>query len=122
MLRASVGARAGQLGCRGVELAQSTRRCLVAFARVVSFDEVSEERIEELKREIGKGERPEGIPATEVVLLHDPDAKTSQVIIFFETENDYKLADETLNAMSPDETHGRRTSVTKYNVAARMTA
>jgi hypothetical protein len=94
----------------------------VAFARVVSFEDVSEDRIEELKREIGKGERPEGVPATEMVLLHDPDAKTSLVILFFETEDDYKLADETLNAMSPDETHGRRTSVTKYDVAVRMTA
>jgi hypothetical protein len=36
----------------------------MALARVVSFEGVSTERIEELKREwAGGGERPEGMPA-----------------------------------------------------------
>ena len=39
----------------------------MALARVVSFDEVGEERIDKLRREIEEGERPEGIPATEIV-------------------------------------------------------
>jgi hypothetical protein len=93
----------------------------MALARVVSFDGVSRDRIEEIKREVSEGEQPEGIPATEMVMLHDPEAERSLVILFFETDGDYRRGDETLNAMPAGETPGRRTSVTKYEVALRMT-
>lgn len=93
----------------------------MALARVVSFDGVSTDRMEEIKREVSQGEQPEGIPATELVMLHDPEAERSLVILFFETEEDYRRGDETLNAMPADETPGRRTSVTRYDVALRMT-
>lgn len=94
----------------------------MALARVVSFEGVSKDRMEELQREIGEGGRPEGVPATEIVVLHDADAEKSLVIVFFETEDDYRRGDETLNAMPADETPGRRTSVSRYDVAFRMTA
>ena len=45
----------------------------------------------------------------------------SLVILFFDNEDDYKRGDEVLNAMPGSDTPGRRTSVTKYNVAVRMT-
>lgn len=93
----------------------------MALARVVSFEGVGKDRIEELEREMREGERPEGLPATEIVVLHDPEAESSLVILFFETEDDYRRGDETLNAMPAGDTPGRRTSVTKYNVAIRMT-
>jgi hypothetical protein len=93
----------------------------MTLARVVSFDGVSKDRIEELKREMRDGEQPEDIPATEVVMLHDPDAEKSLVILFFESEDDYRRADETLSAMPADETPGARTSVSRYDVALRMT-
>jgi hypothetical protein len=93
----------------------------MAFARVVSFEGVSKERMEQMDREMREGEPPEGFPATEVVVLHDAEAEKSLVIIFFETEDDYRRGDEVLNAMPADETPGRRTSVTKYDVAVRMT-
>jgi hypothetical protein len=92
------------------------------LARVVSFEGVSKDRIEQLKREMSEGERPEGLPATEVILLHDANADKSLAILFFENEDDYKQGDETLNAMPTDDTPGRRTSVTKYDVAVRMSA
>ncbi|HEX5018991.1 MAG TPA: hypothetical protein VFX15_15540 [Actinomycetes bacterium] len=92
------------------------------LARVVTFEGVSSARVEELKAEISNGEQPEEIPATEVVLLHDPEAETSVVILFFETEDDYMRADETLSAMPPGDTPGRRTSVGKYQVAIRKTS
>jgi hypothetical protein len=96
---------------------------LMALARVVSFEGVSKERIEEMKREMAEGERrPEGMPASEIVLLHDPEAEKSLVILFLETEDDYRRADEVLNAMPASDTPGRRSSVTKYDVAHRMTA
>jgi hypothetical protein len=93
----------------------------MALARVVSFEDVSQDRIEELKREITGGERPEGLPASEIMLLHDADAGRSLAILFFDTEDDYAQGDETLNAMPAGDTPGRRTSVGKYDVAVRMT-
>jgi hypothetical protein len=93
----------------------------MALARVVSFEGVSKDRAEEMKQEMREGRPPEGFPATEVVVLHDAEAEKSLVILFFETEDDYKRGDEVLNAMAADETPGRRTSVTKYDVAVRMT-
>lgn len=92
----------------------------MAVARVVAFDGVSSARAEEMQREMREGERPEGLPATEVVVLHDPEAEKALVVIFFDTEDDYRRGDEVLSAMPADETPGRRTSVTKYDVAVRM--
>jgi hypothetical protein len=92
----------------------------MALARVVSFEGVTRERIEELKREMAEGERPEGLPASELIILHDPESEKSLAIVFFESEDDYKRGDETLNAMPAGDTPGRRTSVTKYDVAHRM--
>jgi hypothetical protein len=92
----------------------------MALARVVTFDGVSKDRIEELRREMSEGEPPDGLPATEIVMLHDADAEKSLVILFFETEDDYNRGDETLSAMPTGDTPGQRTSVTKYDVAIRM--
>ena len=92
----------------------------MALARAVTFEGVSKDRIEQLKREISEGEPPEGLPATEIVMLHDADAEKSLVILFFDTEDDYRRGDETLSAMPTDDTPGQRTSVTKYDVAMRM--
>lgn len=78
--------------------------------------------MEELKREMDDGGRPDEVPATEVVVLHDPEAEKSLVIVFFESEDDYSRGDEALNAMPGGDTPGQRTSVTKYEVASRMTA
>jgi hypothetical protein len=92
----------------------------MAVARVVAFEGVNADRMEELNREMQEGEQPDNIPATEVVVLHDPEAEKSLVILFFESEDDYKRGDEALNAMPAGDTPGRRASVTKYNVAFRM--
>ena len=93
----------------------------MAFARVVSFEGVTKERIEELKREMADGERPEGLPATELIVLHDPESEKSLAIVVFETEADYQQGNETLNAMPTEDTPGRRTSAEKYEVVHRMT-
>jgi hypothetical protein len=93
----------------------------MALARVVSFEGVSKERMEELAQEMREGDRPEDLPATEVVVLHDPEAEKSLVILFFATEDDYRRGDEVLSAMPADDTPGRRTSVAKYDVPVRMT-
>ena len=93
----------------------------MAIARVVSFEGVGKDRMEQMQREIEEGQRPDEIPATEIVVLHDPEAEKSLAILFFDTEDDYKRGDEALNAMPAGDTPGRRTSVTRYDVAVRMT-
>ena len=91
----------------------------MSFARAVSFEGVTKDRVAQLERELNEGERPEGMPATEILMLHDPGDEKSLVIVFFETEDDYAAGDRILSAMPAGETPGRRTSVTKYEVAIR---
>ena len=93
----------------------------MALARVVTFEGVSRDRIDEMNREMEGQDQPEGLNATEFVVLHDGEADKSLVILFFDNEDDYKRGDELLNAMPTSDTPGRRTSVTKYDVAVRMT-
>jgi hypothetical protein len=93
----------------------------MALARVVSFDGVNDERIAELSRRISDEPRPDDIPASEMLLLHDPQAGSALAILFFESEDDYRKGDQTLSAMPADETPGSRTSVGKYQVAVRVT-
>ena len=92
----------------------------MALARVVEFEGIDQARMDEMDREMQGQEQPEGMNATEIVVLHDPEAEKSLVILIFESDDDYKKADEMLNAMPAGDTPGRRTSVTKYNVAMRM--
>ncbi len=93
----------------------------MALARVVTFEGVDKSRMEQMKQEMAEGDPPEGMPATELIVLHDAEAEKSVAIVFFETEDDYRRGDEILNAMPAAETPGRRTSVVKYDVAVRMT-
>ena len=93
----------------------------MAIARVVSYDGVSKQRMDEMQARIDDaGGPPEGFPPAEFVTLHDPDAEKSLTIFFFETEDDYRQADEILNAMPAGETPGQRTSVNRYDVVFRM--
>ncbi len=94
----------------------------MALARVVSFDGVDSDRIAALKSEIEDGEKPEGLPATEMMILHDPEAESALAIVFFDNEDDYRTGDEFLSSMPTSDTPGTRTSVTKHDVAVRMTA
>ena len=93
----------------------------MALARVVSFDGVTQARVEEMKEQMAEG-RPDDIPATEIVMLYDADAEKSMVILFFDTEEDFEQADRTLSAMPADDTPGTRTAVGKYEVAVREVA
>jgi hypothetical protein len=92
----------------------------MAVARVVMFDGVSSERMDEVKRMMTEGEPPEGMPSGEIIVLHDPETEKSLVVGVFDTEDDYRRADEILSAMPAGDTPGSRTSVTKYDVAHRM--
>ena len=92
----------------------------MAIARVVSFEGVSDERIEQMKQ-IGDEAPPEGLDASEMILLHDPTGGKSLAILFFDSDDAYRRGDEILNAMPAEDTPGQRTSVARYDVAMRMT-
>ena len=93
----------------------------MALARVVTFDGISSDRMAEMAGEIEGNPQPEGLNATEMMILHDPEAETATAIIFFDNEADYEAGHAILDAMPTSETPGKRTSVTKHNVAVRMT-
>jgi hypothetical protein len=93
----------------------------MALARVVTFDGVSADRMAQLTKEIEADDPPADVPATEILMLHDPDAQKSVVVLFFDNEDDYRRGDEALSAMPAGDTPGQRTSVAKYDVAGRMT-
>ena len=92
----------------------------MSLARVVTFDGVSSDRMAEMKKEMEGNERPDNVPAKELIVLHDPETEKSVAIVFFENEDDYRQGDEALSAMPASDTPGQRTSVTKYQVAFRM--
>jgi hypothetical protein len=73
-----------------------------------------------MNREMSDGSPPEGFPPAEVIVLHDAEAEKSLVVVIFETEDDYNRGDEMLTAMPAGDTPGKRTSVTRHDVAHRM--
>ena len=93
----------------------------MALARVVTFEGVPKERVEQMKSEMDSGDRPEGLNATEVIVLHDGDTEESIAIVFFDNEEDYASGDAILSAMPTGDTPGTRTGVRKYDVPIRMT-
>ncbi|HZS30553.1 MAG TPA: hypothetical protein VFA37_04795 [Gaiellaceae bacterium] len=92
----------------------------MALARVVKFDGVDSTHMAEMAANVEGGERPAGLPATEMLLLHDPEAERALAIVFFDSEEDYATGHAILDAMPAGDTPGQRASVTKYHVAARM--
>jgi len=92
------------------------------LARVVTFDGVTSDRMAQMQSEMEGSEQPDDVPAKEFVILHNADDDKALAILFFDTEDDYQRGDEALNAMPSGDTPGKRTSVTKYDVAFRMTS
>jgi hypothetical protein len=92
----------------------------MAIARVVTFEGVNKDRMDQMKGEMESGQPPEGFPSAELLVLHDPEAESSTVVVIFDNEDDYRKGDEILNAMPASDTPGQRTSVKKYDVAMRM--
>jgi hypothetical protein len=90
------------------------------IARVVEFDGVSSDRMEQVRQEMEGPQPPEGMPPAEIIVLHDSSAEKSLVMLLFDSEEDYAKADEILNAMPSEDTPGRRAAVTKYEVVRRM--
>ena len=91
------------------------------YARVARFEGGEGDAIRQNAREIASRAEsgpPEGVPAKGFLLLIDPDNGRGLGISLFETEEDLRQGDETLNSMTPpSEGMGHRASVETYEVA-----
>ena len=90
------------------------------YARVATWeggdaDEIRK-AVEEINSRVDSGP-PEGVPSKGFTLLIDPENGRTIAVGLFETEEDYRKGDETLNSMDPPGgSMGRRISVDKYEV------
>lgn len=98
------------------------------YARVAKWEGADAQSLEDSAAQIraqaeAEGGPPPGLPAKEFLLLHDTAGGQAIGITLFETEDDYRQGDETLNSMSPPgEGMGARVSVEKYELAVRVEA
>ena len=96
-------------------------------ARVATFEGGDpgqiREMVAEIKKRAGSGP-PEGVPAVGLLLLHRAEDGKAMNISLFETEEDLKQGDATLNSMDPPVpgAMGERTSVEMYEVALDLKA
>ena len=90
------------------------------YARVARWEGGDAEAIRSSAREMSSQAEsgpPEGVPAKGFTMLIDPDSGRSLAIALFETEEDMRKGDETLNGMSPGNNNtGKRTSVEMFEV------
>jgi len=98
------------------------------FARVARWDGADAETLEKTAAEIraqaeSQEGPPPGVPAKEFLLLHDTAAGKALAITLFESEDDYRQGDETLNSMSPPGGGmGTRSSVEKFELVVHVEA
>jgi hypothetical protein len=96
------------------------------YARVARWEGVDPETLEETAAGIRANSEsgpPEGVPAKEFLLLSDTENGRTLAITLFETEDDYRQGDETLNSMSPPGGGmGQRVGVDQYKVEVHVEA
>ena len=90
------------------------------YARVARWEgatgDALQSSVDDLKERAGQGPPP-GVPAKGFTMLYDPESGRSLAISLFETEEDLRKGDETLNTMSPSSADvGKRVSVETYEV------
>ena len=92
------------------------------YARVARWEGGKADAIRAASAEIASSAEsgpPEGVPAKGFLFLVDPDNGRTLAVALFETEEDRRTGDATLNAMNPPgEGLGTRASVEMYEVAA----
>jgi hypothetical protein len=96
-------------------------------ARVATFEGGNPEQVKEMVSGIEERSAegpPEGVPATGLLILHQPDQGKVLTISLFETEDDLRQGDATLNSMDPPTPGGmgQRTSVEMYEVPIKLEA
>jgi len=98
------------------------------YARVTRWEGADANSMEESAAQIraqaeSEGGPPPGVPAKEFLLFHDTAGGKAVAITLFETEDEYRQGDETLNSMSPPgEGMGQRVSVEKFELAVHVEA
>jgi hypothetical protein len=96
------------------------------FARVARWEGADAGSLEESAAQIrsraeSEGGPPPGVPAKEFLLFQDTAGGKALAITLFETEEDYRQGDETLNSMSPPgEGMGNRVSVEKLELVVHV--
>jgi hypothetical protein len=96
-------------------------------ARVATFEGGDADQIREVISRIsqeGESGPPEGVPAVGFLMLHRADEGKVLAISLFETEDDLKQGDATLNSMDPPVTGGlgQRGPVEMYEVGVKFDA
>ena len=82
------------------------------YARVVRFTDVTQETIDRVRAQVEESDGPPpGVTAKSMKMLFDAEQGTALFIIFFDTAEDMKVADEIFGAMDPGDTPGSRASV-----------
>ena len=72
-----------------------------------------------------EGGPPPGLPAKKLLILNDAEGKKALAIAFFESEEDYRKGDETLNSLTPpsgENSMGDRVAVEKFEVVLELEA
>jgi hypothetical protein len=97
------------------------------YARIARWEgdkEALDRMVEEIRKNADQGP-PEGIPSTGLMLMRSLDGGSTVAIGLFETEDDLRTGDATLNSMSPpidDQSAVRRLSVDLAEVALELHA
>ena len=92
------------------------------YVRVVSFSDVSPERIEEVLAGIQEsGGPPPGVSISRLQLLSDAEQGTAVVLQYFESADDMAAAARVFEAMDAAETPGTRVAVDSCEVKLDIT-
>jgi hypothetical protein len=94
-------------------------RARVATFRVDDPAKVDEE-IATTQRYVAGGRMPEGIPAIGFLMLVDREAGKVVEILLFDTEEDLRRGDETMDSYAPGEGSMHRVSVERFDVPVRL--
>ena len=103
--------------------ATSDWKAATMLARVTTFEGGTADGIraavDQLRSDLPKGP-PEGIKSTGLTVLIDPDRGRVMFIGLFANDEDLHASEAALEAMSPAEGTGKRSSVDVYEVAAEV--
>ena len=89
------------------------------YARVTRWENGTEDEVRGLADMIGASDGPpEGVPASGIMLLTDPENGRSTTVVLFDSEEDMRAGDAALRAMNPpDGMQLSLSSVEMYEVA-----
>ena len=85
--------------------------------RVVRFTDVDPERVEQLVSRMDESSGPpEGIKATGLQMVVDPDQRTAVVVQMFDSAEDMRDSEAAFDSMDPSDTPGKRASIDRGEV------